>query len=424
MRIATRKPTSPTLARFLRDDRGSFAVVYIVASLAVTTAVGMSVDVARLYNAKAKLDNAVDAAVLSTARALTEGATSEDDARKAIAKFLRANYDPAAFMGAPVKIGAIGIDPVAKTLRVEASVDLPMTIMQIAGVTSSKVSSNAAALYENTKVEVAMALDVTGSMGEWVDGTGRTKIEALKDAAVLGVGELIPNAAAAKRVRVGLVPYAATVDASPVIDKIETTGTSTGCVYERTGSAYDTDAFANYGNPVGGTTWYCPGAKIMPLTSDKTKLENHIRSFAIGGCTAGHTAIAWSYYMLSSKWNPAWPAGSDAAAPGDTNTRKYAIIMTDGVFNTHISSGQVCNENGKNASRQYALDLCKAMKDDAITVYTIAFAAPSDAEQMMRKCANAKDGTRQFAFDAKSEADLKAAFVAIARDIESLRLTN
>lgn len=422
MRTVSSIRPATTFGTFLRDERGSFAVVYVAASLMLTTAVGLSVDVARIYAAKTKLDNAVDAAVLSTARALTKGATTEDEARAAVTKFIKANYDPAAFMGASVDIGKIGVDPVTKTLRVEASVDLPMTIMQIAGYTTSRVSTQSAAVYENTRVEVAMALDITGSMGEAVDATGRTKIAALKDAAVLGIGELIPDAAAAQRVRIGLVPYAATVDAGPVIDRIEHTGTSDGCVFERTGPNAETNAFADVSNPVGGTVWNCPGAEILPLTNSKAALEARINSFAVGGCTAGHTAIAWSYYMLSPGWNAAWPAGSDAAPKG--TARKYAIIMTDGIFNTHISSGNVCNGPGEARSRKLALDLCKAMKDDGITVYTIAFAAPSNAAQLMRQCANAKDGTRQFAFDATSEADLKEAFVTIARDIEALRLTN
>ena len=418
MHLATTNPAR----RFLRDERGSFAVVYIAASLMVTTAVGLSIDVARIYAAKTHLDNTIDAAVLSTARALTKGATTEDEARLAVSKFIEANYDPDEFMGADVKIKAIAIDPAAKTLRVSASVDLPMTVMKIAGYATSEVKTDSAAVYENTKVEVAMALDITGSMGDPVDATGRTKIAALKDAAKLGVGELIPDAGAAQRVRIGLVPYAATVNAQPVIDKIEYTGSSSGCVYERSGPNYASNAFANYANPVGGTTSNCPGAKILPLTNDTSALKSRINGFSVGGCTAGHTAIAWTYYMLSSSWNAAWPTGSDAAAKG--NARKYAIIMTDGIFNTHMSSGNVCNGPGEANSRKYALDLCQAMKDDGITVYTIAFAAPSDAAQLMRKCANAKDGTRNFAFDATSEAELKDAFVTIARDIEALRLTN
>ena len=409
-------------ASFLHDERGSFAVVYIAASVMLTTAVGLSVDVARIYAAKTKLDNAVDAAVLSTARALTKGAASEDEARAAVTKFIKANYDPAAFMGASVDIGTISIDPVTKTLRAQASVDLPMTIMQIAGYMTTRVRTDSAAVYENTRVEVAMALDVTGSMSDPVDATGRTKMAALKSAASTGIDELIPDAAAASRVRIGLVPYAATVNVQPVIDKIEYTGTSNGCVYERSGPNAATNAFANFANPVGGTTANCPGAKILPLTNDATALKNRINSFSTGGCTAGHTAIAWTYYMLSPGWNEAWPAASDAA-PKDA-ARKYAIIMTDGIFNTHISSGNVCNGPGETASRKAALDLCTAMKNEGVTVYTIAFAAPSDAEQLMRKCANAKDGTRKFAFDAGSEAELKQAFVTIARDIEALRLTN
>ena len=47
--------------------------------------------------------------------------------------------------------------------------------------------------------------------------------------------------------------------------------------------------------------------------ANKTNLKNQINAFSAGGCTAGHISIAWAYYMMSSKWNSAWPTGSDAA---------------------------------------------------------------------------------------------------------------
>lgn len=54
-----------------------------------------------------------------------------------------------------------------------------------------------------------------------------------------------------------------------------------------------------------------------------------------------------------------------------------------------------------------------------IRIYTVGFQAPSGAKTMLKYCASAAKNY----FDATNGAELKAAFVAIANDVQSLRLT-
>ncbi|MEO1748813.1 MAG: pilus assembly protein [Pseudomonadota bacterium] len=410
-----------TIQRFKSDQRGNFAILTAAGGVMIMTAVGLSIDVSRALMAQTHLSNAIDAAVLSTTRLVTQGAMTEKEAKQEVKKFLFANFDNQKF-GANPTITAVNVDNTAKTMSVSAHIDLPTAFMSIAGVNTQRITWNSEAAFSNTKIEVAMALDVTGSMGDPVPGTSDTKIDALKDAAKGAIDTLIPNTEAKQRVRIGLVPYAATINAAPVISRISTTG-SGSCVFERTGANAHNDTFANGMNPVGSQTNWCPTAEIMPMSNDANKLKNHIQSFNIGGCTAGHTAIAWAHYMISPNWNSAWDMASEAASYADTNTRKYAIIMTDGIFNTHISSGNVCTNAGKANSRTDALALCGEMQSRGIKVYTIAFAAPADAAQLMQDCATPSTAQSQFYFNATDKTDLENAFQAIAKDIQSLRLT-
>lgn len=409
------------LKNFARDERGNFAMIMAVGGVMIVSAVGLSIDISRAMTAQTHLSNAVDAAVLSTTRLVTQGAMSSKDAEKEVKKFLFANFDNKRY-GVNPTITEIDVDDTAKTMSVTAHIDLPTAFMSIAGVESQKVNWTSEAAFSDTKIEVAMALDVTGSMWDMIPGTSDRKIDALKDAASEAVSALLPNAAAAKRVRIGLVPYAATVDASPVISRISTTG-SGNCVFERGGTNANNDTFANAVNPIGARADWCPSAEIMPLTKDASKLRAHINSFTTGGCTAGHTAIAWAHYMVSPNWNGAWDMASEAASYSDAKTRKYAIIMTDGIFNTHISTGNVCNSAGESNSRADALSLCSEMRARGIKVYTIAFAAPPNAGQLMKDCANPNFAQSQFYFNATDKNELEAAFQAIARDIQALRLT-
>ncbi|MEM9999648.1 MAG: pilus assembly protein [Pseudomonadota bacterium] len=415
-------PLKKTAKRFAGDERGNFALLTAVGGVMMMTAVGLSVDVSRALTAQTHLSNAVDAAVLSTTRLVTLGKMTEEEAKKEVQKFLFANFDSQRY-GVDPTITQVTIDSAARTMRVAAHIDLPTAFIGIAGVKTQKVNWTSEAAFSNQKIEVAMALDITGSMGDKIASSGEIKLDALKDAATGAVDTLTSGPAAKNRVRIGLVPYARTVDAAPVISRVSTTG-SGSCVYERTGLNAHNDTFANGSNPVGSTDKKCAGSEIMPLTNDRAKLNAHINSFSDDGCTAGHIAIAWAHYMLSPNWNGAWDKASEAASYGDTNTRKYAVIMTDGIFNTHKTAGDNCTgDTISPSSASDALALCGEMRDRGIKVYTIAFAAPSGAAQLMRSCATPDTVDAQHYFNASDGDELDAAFQAIAKDIQSLRLT-
>jgi len=425
MRTIVARRLSPLVAAgraFAADRGGNFAALFGLSSLVLISAAGMALDYSRLSSAKVRLNQAVDAAVLSTTRNITLGTITEDEAEEVVTAYVLANIDEGELAGEPVRIDKVVIDAAAKTLQVEASIRVPMTLTKLISASERVVSTDAKAQFSNTQIEVAMALDITGSMATWIPASGETRMQGLKKAATKAIDLMFAAPGADERVRIGLVPYAATVDASPVIDEINYTGSSNGCVYERTGpKRYERD-FASPLHPVGGTK-DCPGAEILPMTDDAALLKSRINAFGTGGCTAGHIAIAWSYYMLAPEWNSAWPAGSDAGpfAPG---TRKYAIIMTDGIFNTHPSSGKWCNTPGQAQSNLYARKLCDSMKDDGIKVYTIAFAAPAKAAALMKDCANPDTAESTFFFNATDSDQLEDAFAAIAEDITGLALIN
>lgn len=410
--------------------------MFAITAVALTLSGGLAVDGARLYSAKSKLDNAIDAAVLATTRDITSGKISKDDAEEAIGNFLYSNIDSAGFSNAPVKIDNIGIDHDTKTVKLDAHVMLPMTLTAVAGYQTLKVSSTSAARYNDDKIEIAMALDVTGSMNSVINrATGETRLQALKAAASAAIDTLIPNAETGKRVRIGLVPYSASVNITPYIKKVKYTGVSNGCVIERTKSKQYTDHFSNWRNAVSGIPQIpiklprypdqnpCTTNEILSLTNDTAKLQSKINNLEPYGFTAGHMGIAWTQYVLSSKWNRAWPSGSDAAPASDKKTKKFAVIMTDGEFNTFLSNLKG-NGQGAYESRIYAENLCSNMKNNEIKVFTINFAGGTKARELMAKCASPDTATDQFFFDASNSEELKKAFQAIAESIKGLRLVS
>jgi len=432
-----------SIRSFAEDRRGNFATIFVVLSVPLLLASSLSIDVARMFSVHNKLAFAVDAAALATTQDLTLGTIAEDDAEETVRKYLDANLDGRNLSAAQVTVDDIVIDKVNRAVSIEAHAMMPMTFTGIVGYDSHRVEAESKAQFSNTEVEVVMALDITGSMDSRIGNYwSPTKLSALQDAAKLGLKTLFEDVSEADRIRVGLVPYSEAVNAGPVIDNIETTGVTycsryrwdgscrtwrtkyPDCVAERTGSDKYTDAFATSAAKITSSDYDCPAAEIVPLTTNEEMLKSEIDDFDADGCTAGHIAIAWAYYMLSSKWAAAWPEGSDPEPFDKAGVSKYAIIMTDGEFNTFETGGYSCSSYyGASWSETYAENLCSSMRNSGIKIYSIAFAAGSDAEDLMKACASSSGG-RKLYYNATDEDELESAFLEIARDIKGLRLVN
>jgi Flp pilus assembly protein TadG len=412
------------IAEFGRDKSGQFSIMFALIGTTLLMSTAMAIDVSRMFSTHTKLVFAVDSAVLATTQGLTQGTIPLADAESQVLAFIEANLDGRNLNSGDVVVDSIVVDPVAKTVKVDAHTDMPMTMAGVVGYNQHRINATSKAAYSDTEIEVVMALDLTGSMNDPVSGWGTPKkIDVLKTAAGDAIETIFDTPNAIDRVRIGIAPYSTGVNVGAYASAIETTGASNGCMFEREGIEKYTDAAPTTNAKIGSNSSApCPSAEIMPLSADETALKNRINSMGTGGCTAGQTGIAWSYYMLSPNWTSVWPTASDPKPYAMSGARKYAIIMTDGIFNYARSSSSSCNQQSK--SEDYAENLCTSMKASGIKVYTIAFAAPSGAQTLLQDCASTNTGTTQYYFNATDQAQLEDAFNTIAQDIQGLRLVN
>jgi hypothetical protein len=170
---------------------------------------------------------------------------------------------------------------------------------------------------------------------------------------------------------------------------------------------------------------------VQSLTSDKDLLKRRIDKLAIGSGTAGHLGTAWAWYMLSPNWGYLWPAAGQPKPYGADKLIKYAILMTDGEYNTMYCNGaHAKNSNGADIncnatngqSYTQARTLCTNMKAKGITVYTVGFAlggSGSNSYQTLQQCASSPD---KF-FNAEDGAELRLSFRAIALEVAKLSLS-
>ncbi|WP_095204303.1 pilus assembly protein [Mesorhizobium carmichaelinearum] len=459
---------------FARHSGGNFAVLFGFAASVLALAAGFSVNISQFYNAKSSLQGVVDAAVTSTARDLTTGVIKEADANKAVQNFLVANSMAGILQPDQIVLDKLVVDRTANTVQVDAHVDVALFFPVFGMGDTKRVTASTTSLYSDKTIEVAMMLDVTGSMAaNWWAKTD--KIGDLQTAASAAVEDLLDNNIDPKnpRVRVAIVPYAEAVNTGGLADSVfvEQPGGSNlpppvdtpiqvdsstptrpdNCATERK----DKDGYADYSSdgPSAprlnnqGKTYLakinrddrmgsCPKPELIPLSADKQKLLNTIASFKAGGVTAGGIAVQWGYYMLSPSWRSTIVDARLGAGPANFDSRKVgkvAILMTDGQFNTAFAGGRGAprSQNAGQMSRSNAENICDNMKRDGIEIFTIGFDLddPSmtsterdQAKSVLQDCSTADTSTLKHYYEAATGSELNDAFNAIVQNIERLTI--
>ncbi|QND68061.1 hypothetical protein HB777_31710 [Mesorhizobium loti] len=443
---------------FARHRGGNFAILFGLGAPVLLLAVGFSVNVTQLHNARSSLQGALDAAVTSTARDLTTGAIKQADADKSVQAFLDANSQAGILQADQIVLDKLTVNKGTKTVRADAHVDVALYFPIFDMGDMKRVTASTTALYSDKTIEVAMMLDVTGSM------EGR-KIKDLKAAASNAVDSFLGNNQdpTQPRVRVAIVPYANSVNAGALAASsvyVETDASQRkqapgntsaqlasapvrpdNCATERKGADQYSDAGPDssmvnrdyllslfISSPQGGRTAACPVAAVVPLTANADTLKNVIKDFVASGGTAGHIGVQWTWYTLSENWRSVMKASERPARMDPKKVAKYAILMTDGEFNLSYFDAtdveDVYNNAGKEPTRTAAKTLCAAMRDKGIEIFTIGFdLTEPNAQATLQDCASADSGSIKHFYQAATGAELDNAFQAIARNIETLALT-
>lgn len=393
---------------FTNDRQGTIAIIFGLMFLAVTMVVGMAIDLGRVLHARTRLIVAADAAALAAGGALLNGNRSDVEIETLAKNFFAENIEQSGEMYGTVAEPSVTVNRAWGQISIEANAVVPMTLTKIAGFTDVNLPVNSITRFDQRDVELGMALDVTGSMYG-------TKLSELKVAAKDLVDMLLPDGSRQNKVRIGLAPYAASVNAGSYASPV-TGGSNVGntCVFERSGANRFTDALP-IGADVLGTQYRtrCPGPAVVPLTDDKGLLKSQIDSYSARGATAGHIGTAWAWYLVSPVWASIWPSSSKPVAYGDSETIKAIILMTDGEFNT-----QYVSANGNSADQARAV--CAEMKKQNVAVYSVAFQAPGSAQAVLQDCASGSD----FYFNAENGDELRQSFQKIAQRLSNLRLMN
>lgn len=364
-------------ARLAACKDGNIALTFAVVSVPLLIAIGSAIDYARALNMHREMQSSLDAALVAAVKEI--GVKDEKAIKIQIANWLAAEASVAGAYTVATK--DIAIDTTNSGVTALVTANMPTTFMQIIGMAAIPLGVKATVVGGkdvSTKNAFSMyfVLDRSGSMDEatntsysatcywggWSYKCTRfyTKMEALKLASAELLSQFVKADPTLKYVRTGAVSYDTIMDPpSPLA----------------------------WGTPA--TLTYINGLFSRSTTNSGEAFQKAYDSLMVNGSQSEEKI--------------------HEAKSGIKTPSKYIVFMTDGANNV----------NGADTKTKQYCDKARTAK---IKVYSIAFMAPTQGQNLLKYCAT----TAGDYFPAENTAELVAAFELIGQTAAKtlVRITN
>ena len=364
--------------RFGADRAGNIAMTFAIVSVPLLGAMGVGIDYIRALNMHREIQGNLDAALVAAVKDI--GTKDEAALKQQMANWLAAEATVAGSYTLDTNSVVIDKSNFVITAKVKANVDT--TFMRVLGKTTIPVAVQASVLGGQDKTmqnafSMYFVFDRSGSMDEYTntkydtlcyDKWGNSykcqkyykKMESLKIATADLLNQFIDADPDNKYVRTGAVSYN---------NKMQTP---------------------------------------TPLAWGTSSVSTYVNALTSTGTTNSGEAFAEAYNSLT-KTNPKTEEAIHKAHNGVENPSKYIVFMTDGANNV----------SGADAKTKQFCDKARTAK---IKVYSIAFMAPKEGQNLLKYCAT----TTSEYFAAEDTAALVAAFKLIGETAAKtlVRLTN
>ena len=323
------------LNRLLHSQSGNVMAIVAAAIIPLAALIGGGLDMSRAYMARARLQQACDAAALAGRRAMTT--SSMTDANKAEAKkFFDFNFPQNTFQTATF-VPTIQSKPNdTTTVQVSAVTTIPTTVMKIFRYETMNLEVNCESRFDIGNTDVMLVLDTTGSMAQSIsDGNGgtTTRLAALKQAVKDFYDTLGAGSNATGRIRYGFVPYSSTVNVGYQLPSSAILSGATGEeAYYQTRRRY----ISSYDSSSNNGAW----SKTSGSTSD-------------GSGKVGPKSKCGNLDLPNDT-----VSSSTSSSAGSSSTDSDGVITTTTV-ETRTTTGSEyawdgkCYDDGKNKSRNY-----------------------------------------------------------------------
>lgn len=420
-------------SRFVREKRGSVAIMTGIMFPVMLMLAGGATDITRAETMRAKAQKTLDAAVLSMANSNLTDEEIETEGTEMLENWFALRNMKGALKDVELTSGKNGsADGKPGELKVQATLTTKTYFLSLFGTDVLDLGISSATLKPNPlPYEISLVLDVSGSMNE--DLNGSTRLQRLREATVALLDEVESQSKEREATTVSIVPYSTSVNLGGLGTGI-LEGSSVGGKTPSGGDVWAAERFRSDGgtgfdladdSPATSAVPFVtageiqntgPTVRITPPTNDPATYRAAVQKLEAGGWTAAHLGMVWGVYALSPAWSSVW-----GSAPRDRGeAQKVIVLLTDGEFNTTHNIGARSNSDGE-SSNTYFQSACDLAKEKGIAIYTVALGLDTVSEQRLRSCSTGSGGKM---FSADSAASLTDAFKKIASDLGKLRISS
>ena len=406
------------LTDFSAAQGGSTAIIFALAIIPLFGAVGAAVDYSRANSVKAAMQAGLDSAVLMLAK--EAGGLSNAQMTQKAGQYFKASFHRTEAHNVNIRPEYLRVDG-GFSLTLHGTADVDAAFVRLFGISHLRISSLATVNWGIKKLELALVLDNTGSMGEY------GKIDALKTATSQMLDKLRTAAGNGDDIRVSIVPFDTHVNIGaanrnqPWIDwslydknanlvrPVNYPGNAhagwDGCVIDRD-QPHDVRNTAPSRNP---DTFYpavdCNLASLQPLTSDWNALDRKAGQMKASGNTDLTIGLVWGWNMLT----PQVPLST--ARPPKRDLAKVIVFLTDG---KNTENRWSTNANQIDARTR---TLCDDIKKSGVDVFTVRVIEGNAS--LLKGCATRPD----MYFEVSQASGIMSAFAQITDQLTKLHLS-
>ena len=167
-------------AEIIGADRGNVAAIFAIALVPMLGIVGAAIDYSRAAAARAAMQAALDTAALMVSKdAAADPTLTAQQATDAAQKYFKALYKNGDASGVVITATYTANTGAGSSVQVTGKASVATDFMKMAGFTQLDIGTSSTTTWGNSRLRIAMALDVTGSMAS-DDKLGQMKIAAKK----------------------------------------------------------------------------------------------------------------------------------------------------------------------------------------------------------------------------------------------------
>jgi Flp pilus assembly protein TadG len=414
------------LRAFQTARGGNVVFTFALATVPIIGFVGAAVDYSRANSAKAAMQAAVDSTALmlsKDAQTLTTAQLNQKATAYFQALFNRTDVSN-------IVITPTFTSPSAGDFKVDVTGtgQVATTFTKVFGQQTLNINVSSEVLWGIKKLELALALDNTGSMAQ------SSKMTELKKAVHSLLDTMQKAAKTPGDIKVAIIPFDTTVNIGTTykdqpwydIGSLDCNGWASGsgcnstnwknywegCVRDRTQpyDVQDTSPSTSNSNTLYPVYDCGTLTKIMPLSYDWTALNSKVDAMQPNGYTNVTIGLVWAWHALTSN-TPL----TEAAAPAP-DLDKVIILLTDGE-NTESWN----NSNNTKITSPSTIDArtsaaCTNIKAANIRIYTVRVIDGNAS--LLQGCAT----NPTMYFDVQNATQLNSVFTSIAQNLANLRI--